>query len=186
MEALQKKEITRTMTISDVVLLYPEVIPILLDNGVHCVGCNVSAYETVEDGFKSHGMNEEEINKVISKLNSKVSSKPRQQFSVSKSAEDKLKSMLSKFDKSYGLKLSVMRGGCAGFTYGMDIGKKDEKSIVVESGDARIFIDKESYALLEGSQLEYIDSLQGAGFRVSNPNMKEGSGCACGNSFAMN
>ena len=61
--------ITKDMTIGDVVAKYPSCIEALQASGVHCVGCHVSYYETLEQGFRGHGMGEEEIEEVIAKLN---------------------------------------------------------------------------------------------------------------------
>ncbi len=177
--------ITKGMTISDAVFLFPEVIPILLDNGVHCVGCNVSSFETIEQGFKSHGMNDREISEVIAKMNEAANIEPSGDFSISEAAAEKLKSLLKNFDQTYGLKISVERGGCAGFTYGMELSNKPEGAVVIEDKDAKVFVDSESLKLLQGSRLEYIDTLQGAGFKISNPKVAPGSGCACGSSFSI-
>ena len=60
------------MTIGDVVAKYPAVIEPLQEAGVHCVGCHVSYSESLEDGFKSHGMTDEQVDEVIAKLNKAV------------------------------------------------------------------------------------------------------------------
>ena len=64
-----KQLITKEMTIGDVVAKYPAVIEPLQEAGVHCVGCHVSYSESLEDGFKGHGMADEEVDAVIEKLN---------------------------------------------------------------------------------------------------------------------
>ena len=61
--------ITKEMTIGEVVAKHPAVIEPLQSAGVHCVGCHVSYHETLEQGFKGHGMSDEEVDMVISKLN---------------------------------------------------------------------------------------------------------------------
>ena len=72
-EAKQVKQmITKDMTIGDVVAKYPAVIEPLQSAGVHCVGCHVSYQETLEQGFKGHGMSDEEVQAVINKLNAAV------------------------------------------------------------------------------------------------------------------
>jgi len=64
--------ITKEMTIGEVIEKYPSTIETLLLSGVHCVGCHVSYSETLEEGFKSHGIADEEIHEIINKLNEAV------------------------------------------------------------------------------------------------------------------
>jgi len=69
--------ITPDTLIGDIVEQHPEVIETLLSYGVHCIGCHVSPYESIGDGFRGHGMGEEEINKALVKLNEVIlKSKP--------------------------------------------------------------------------------------------------------------
>ena len=56
--------ITKDMTIGDVVAKYPACIEALQSAGVHCVGCHVSYHETLEQGFKGHGMTDEDVERV--------------------------------------------------------------------------------------------------------------------------
>ena len=67
-----KETITKDMTIGEVVAKYPAVIEPLQEAGVHCVGCHVSYSESLEDGFKGHGMTDEQVDSVIVKLNKAV------------------------------------------------------------------------------------------------------------------
>ena len=71
MEQVQQ-HITKDMTIGDVVSKYPSVIEPLQAAGVHCVGCGVSYMETLEEGFKGHGMSDEEINSLLEQLNNSI------------------------------------------------------------------------------------------------------------------
>ena len=83
----------------------------------------------------------------------------------------------------YALRLKIMPGGCSGFTYGMWFEKKfAETDTVVEKDGAKVFIDETSMPMLQGSVLDYMDSLQGSGFAVKNPNTE--GGCGCGKSFS--
>jgi iron-sulfur cluster assembly accessory protein len=81
-----------------------------------------------------------------------------------------------------GLRVYVYSGGCSGYRYGMmleDAPTPDDK-ILVEQG-IRVYVDANSVSLLSGSQIDYIDTLMGAGFTVNNPNAV--SACGCGSSF---
>jgi len=64
--------ITKDMTISEVIEEYPSTIETLLMTGVHCIGCHVSYFETLEQGMKGHGMTDEEIDEVINEMNNIV------------------------------------------------------------------------------------------------------------------
>lgn len=61
--------ITKDMTISEVIEKYPSTIETLLMAGVHCIGCHISYYETLEQGMKNHGITDEEIDNVIKEMN---------------------------------------------------------------------------------------------------------------------
>lgn len=61
--------VSRHDLIADVVALYPEAAEVLMDFGVSCAGCDVSAYETLEEGILGHGFSEEEFEEVLQDLN---------------------------------------------------------------------------------------------------------------------
>ena len=81
-----------------------------------------------------------------------------------------------------GLRLYVQQGGCAGLSYGMrfDTEPEDDDTVTNHHG-LRVFVDPASMNYIGGSQLEYEDGLQAAGFHVENPNVV--SECGCGESF---
>jgi len=69
------KFIHKDMTIGEAVRLYPDTVPVMLENGIHCVGCHVAHWETIEQGFRGHyGMNDEKLADFISQLNEVVES----------------------------------------------------------------------------------------------------------------
>ena len=80
-----------------------------------------------------------------------------------------------------GLRLAVEKGGCAGLQYAMTIGSAAAGDVVATHLDARVFVDADSAALLEGCTLDYEDGLAGAGFRIRNP--RAARSCGCGTSF---
>ncbi|MBU2100535.1 DUF1858 domain-containing protein, partial [Candidatus Micrarchaeota archaeon] len=67
-----EKEITKEINIGELVKNFPEAVPLLFDYGVHCVGCHVAAFETLEQGLTAHGYKEEQIEKIVKELNEKV------------------------------------------------------------------------------------------------------------------
>jgi hybrid cluster-associated redox disulfide protein len=64
--------ITKDMTIEDVVTQYPESMMVFMKHGLHCVGCHVSAFESIEDGAIAHGIN---VDALVADLNKVVSSR---------------------------------------------------------------------------------------------------------------
>jgi iron-sulfur cluster assembly accessory protein len=104
-------------------------------------------------------------------------------ISVTQSAANGLLATLREkgVDSASGLRLSIERGGCAGLQYAMELGAPQDGDLVVEEGDARIFIDRESARHLDGCTLDYTDDLTGSGFRILNPRAVRS--CGCGTSF---
>jgi|WetSurMetagenome_2_1015567.scaffolds.fasta_scaffold47883_3 hydroxylamine reductase len=61
--------ITKDMTFAELFEKKPEAMNVLFEAGLHCIGCHMSAYETIEQGCQTHGMNKKEIDELIKKLN---------------------------------------------------------------------------------------------------------------------
>jgi iron-sulfur cluster assembly protein/iron-sulfur cluster insertion protein len=86
-------------------------------------------------------------------------------------------------DEELALRVSVKPGGCSGFNYDMFFDSEfADDDIVRAFGTIKVVVDASSAELLNGSTLEYSDSLQGAGFHITNPNATRT--CGCGNSFS--
>ncbi len=82
------------------------------------------------------------------------------------------------------LRLSVEGGGCSGFQYRFGLADAAEgEDLVTETAGVRLVVDPISLDLLDGSAVDYVESLGGAAFRVTNPNAA--SGCGCGASFSV-
>lgn len=184
--------ITKDMTIGDVVAKYPACIETLQSAGVHCVGCHVSYSETLEQGFKGHGMADEDVDMVISQMNEAVEksaeefkSEEGKEIIITSKAAEKLKEVLRENSKEgSGLRVEIIPGGCSGFQYGLELDDSTtDLDLVFEEKGVKIIISRDNMQFLKGAKLDYVDSLQGAGFKISNPNIKSGSGCGCGQSF---
>lgn len=67
--------ITKDMLMNDIIEKYPEVAPILMGYGLHCVGCHFSSFDTLENGIKIHGMDEETFEMLMKDVNAIVSEK---------------------------------------------------------------------------------------------------------------
>jgi iron-sulfur cluster assembly protein len=82
-----------------------------------------------------------------------------------------------------GLRVGVKGGGCSGFQYQLAFDDRKEGDIVFESHGLKLLVDGPSLPYVDGSQIDYVDSLQGAGFQVNNPNVV--AACGCGSSFRV-
>ena len=90
-----------------------------------------------------------------------------------------MKLLLEKENKqSYGLRIGIVAGGCSGYTYeiGLEKAPRENDTIFEEKG-VKIFMNQESIVFLKGSSVDYIESLQNAGFKINNPNVKRSCGC---------
>ncbi len=72
---VKKQEITKDMTLGEVVAKFPETVQVMLSYGLHCVGCHVAAFETIEQGALAHGMDEKQIDKMLKKMNKSIKNK---------------------------------------------------------------------------------------------------------------
>lgn len=104
---------------------------------------------------------------------------------LTKNASNKVKQIIDgKENKPLGLQAGVKGGGCSGFSYYLDfVYDKNEKDREIESEGIMIYVDPKSYLYLMGTEIDYIDGLDGKGFKFSNPNAKRT--CGCGESFSV-
>lgn len=104
-------------------------------------------------------------------------------LSLTDAAAGKLKELTAgETNPAIGLRVYVYSGGCSGFRYGMmleDAPTTEDRTI--EANGVRVYVDDRSVPLLVGAQIDYVDTLMGAGFTVNNPNAV--ASCGCGSSF---
>ena len=82
-----------------------------------------------------------------------------------------------------GLRVGVRGGGCSGFQYLLAFDEQRDGDTVVEAQGIRLLVDQPSLTYVRGSIVDYVDDLQGAGFKVENPNVV--AACGCGSSFRV-
>ncbi len=82
-----------------------------------------------------------------------------------------------------GLRVGVRGGGCSGFQYQLAFDEQRDSDVVFESHGLKVLVDRESLQFVSGSTIDYEESLQGAGFKVNNPNVV--AACGCGSSFRV-
>ena len=69
------EKITPDMSFSELLQKYPQTAAIMLKNGLHCIGCHASAFETIEQGCLGHGMSEENMKKMLKEMNAAIKNK---------------------------------------------------------------------------------------------------------------
>ncbi len=106
-------------------------------------------------------------------------------LSLTEKAAEKVKEIQTaeNIDTTYGLRLRVVGGGCSGFAYDLYFDQVNEGDRTFDSHGVKLVVDAMSLQYLAGTQVDYVEGLQGAGFKFQNPNVK--STCGCGSSFSV-
>lgn len=104
-------------------------------------------------------------------------------ITVTPKAAEKVKEFMKQEGKDdLFLRVYVSGGGCSGLSYGMGFEEKsDEDDTVIEEHGVKLLVDSYSSRHLKGTEIDYIESLMGAGFKINNPNVTKS--CSCGHSF---
>jgi len=185
METDQK--ISAEMTIAEILSSFPQqsqrLAQAITSAGLNCVGCNAATWETLEGGMLSHGMARTAIEALVRKLNDILAEKtdPTTISLTPRGAKKFMEIAAEEGLPGAALRFGDTAGGCSGFEYILDFSEqKEEDDEEFESNSVRIHIKKGMVERLMGSLIDYVDGLQGSGFKVSNPNVK--SSCGCGKS----
>ena len=103
-------------------------------------------------------------------------------LTITPAGGDKVRELLEQEnDPSLALRIFVAGGGCSGLQYGMTLDEEQDGDTVITQGEFKVLVDEMSLGYINGSEVDYVDSLMGAGFTVNNPNAV--SSCGCGHSF---
>jgi iron-sulfur cluster assembly protein len=105
-------------------------------------------------------------------------------ITLTENAVSKVKEIItSQEPQPAGLRIAVVGGGCSGFSYSMAFENNPQMlDKTYNYGGLKVFVDQASLLYLEGAQVDYVESIEGSGFKFSNPNVK--STCGCGSSFS--
>lgn len=104
-------------------------------------------------------------------------------ITITSPAEEKIRELMKEEADTVGLRVFVKGGGCHGYQYGMAFESKiAEDDTVITKGEVKVIMDSQSAPLLAGCEVDYLDSLQGSGFAIKNPQAK--TTCGCGSSFS--
>ncbi|WP_025290271.1 iron-sulfur cluster insertion protein ErpA [Sphingomonas sanxanigenens] len=105
-------------------------------------------------------------------------------IALTDSAARRVSQIAIKTGKAPILRLAVEGGGCSGFQYRFGLAERVESDdAVTENGGVTLVVDSMSLDLVQGSAVDFVESLGGSAFQVTNPNAT--AGCGCGSSFAI-
>jgi iron-sulfur cluster assembly accessory protein len=117
-------------------------------------------------------------------IQSEVMETPEAAIKITDVAAGKLKELLAGQEESdQVLRVAVRGGGCSGFQYALALDKRKDDDLVYEHNGVSVVVDKVSMQFVFGSEVDYVEGLQGAGFAVNNPNVV--AACGCGSSFQV-
>ena len=103
---------------------------------------------------------------------------------VTERAAKRIAQIVSNEPENNMLRVSVEGGGCSGFEYRFDLVPNAEpQDILIERAGARVLVDPLSLTYLAGSEIDYVDDLMSASFKIKNPNAT--AACGCGTSFSV-
>lgn len=170
--------ISKSMRVSDILTLLPNAELLLAQYGLSCYSCAANAYETLEDGCRSHGMPEAEIDDLVTDLNELMKDRPErpQTLSITESAALALKELMASQGKAgWGITVGLDDGG--GFA--MEFAEKESSGDQVFANesvpDLRLFATSLTLASIGGSTID----LREGRFKLDLPGAQK-KGCACG------
>lgn len=103
---------------------------------------------------------------------------------LTQSAADRINQIVANEVANKLLRVSVEGGGCSGFQYKFDlVASASPDDVVIERTNARVLVDPVSLEFLDGAEIDFVDDLIGASFKIRNPNAT--ASCGCGTSFTV-
>ncbi len=155
----------------------------LTNAGLNCVGCHAATWETLEAGMYGHGFIDSQIDELLQKLNTILEEVVDETtITITERAARHFQKVLeSEGKKGYALRFGDKPGGCGGFEYQLDFSEKAlDTDEIFHSNGIEIHVNKKMKNRLMGSEIDFLDGLNGSGFKVTNPQVK--GSCGCGNS----
>lgn len=146
--------IKKTDTLGEIIEKYPEVAPVLASAGLHCIGCHVSSYESIEQGCLAHGMQPRDIEEMLENANRRIGEYEKMpQMCFSENAIKELSKRLG--GKKY-LRLVQIFGGEFDFE-AVDSKEREESSLLINSGKSRIEVitSPRIERMLRGVKIDY-------------------------------
>jgi len=185
-----KQQVSKEMTIEEIFARFPhksqKLAQEMTNRGLHCVGCGAAVWETLEAGMLGHGFSEEDIEEMVDRLNGILAEKADlSAITLTKRAAEKYRQILKEEGKEgWGLRFGDKAAGCSGFEYVLDYSEKaSEDDQVFLSHQVEVHVNKADVSRLIGSEIDFVDGLNGSGFKISNPNVKGACGCGKSQSY---
>lgn len=183
-------QITKEMTIEEILTAFPQrsqrLAQEMMNAGLNCVGCGAAVWETLEAGMLSHGFGEADLEKLIGRLNTVLAEKiDVSTITLTSRAAEKYREILEEEGKEgWGLRFGDRAGGCSGFEYVLDYSEKatSDDEIFISEG-VEIHVQKQAAERLKGAVIDFVDGLNGSGFKIMNPNVKGSCGCGKSQSY---
>lgn len=138
-------KIKKDMLIQDIIQANPDSIEVMMKHGLHCTGCHVSIFESLEDGCRAHGMGDKEIGEIVNEINGAV---PEDSLTLTKIAFEEMKKVIK---GSNGIRVWSKDGGFEASL--VDTHEADD--IVLDAPGVRVFIEKRSVPKLKGRKLDF-------------------------------
>jgi iron-sulfur cluster assembly accessory protein len=184
------QKVFKEMTIEEIFSRFPQksqkLAQEMTSSGLHCVGCGAAVWETLEAGMLSHGFSPEDVDDMVDRLNAILAQETDlSTITLTKRAADKYRQILKEDGKEgWGLRFGDKAAGCSGFEYVLDYSEKaNSDDVIFLSEGVEIHIHEEDVSRLKGAEIDYIDGLNGPGFKISNPNVKGSCGCGKSQSY---
>lgn len=106
-------------------------------------------------------------------------------ITLTEKAIDRVREFIGEQNEPYsGIRVAVVAGGCSGFEYRMNLEKSErDGDEVIEADGFKVFVDPHSMLYLDGTKIDFVESIRGSGFSFENPNST--GACGCGESFKV-
>ncbi len=187
--------ITKDTPVSEIVDKWPAAEEIMKQLGLNCFGCDGAPDESIGEVATALEFQQERVNELLNALNEEARKTPprksgfdpnaKYSVEITENAAKKIQEIMKNSQKAgYGLKFGVKPGGCAGYSYGLDFQKEamgGERTL--ESHGVNVFIDEKSLPLVNEVTIDYVEALQGSGFKIKNPHAKKSCGCGKSDGF---
>ncbi|MBS3074732.1 DUF1858 domain-containing protein [Candidatus Pacearchaeota archaeon] len=193
-------KISKDWTIAEIFERFPkhidELSEIMADYGLHCVGCQVNAYETLEQGCLGHGLDGKVVKNLVNDLNKIISDKKNKTVSnngnlitLTDSAKSRLLEILNNKSREVGrkvfLRINCSGGGeskdsCCQVIYSFGFEKnvmENDAAIPIKNSNINVIVKKEDIDKFNGLEVDYIEDGKVKGFKITNNKLN--SGCAC-------
>lgn len=166
------KPVSADMNIAEITKKFPQAAEVLVEYGLHCVGCAINEYESIEQGAMGHGMDKEMIDDMIAEMNLVITKKPdfplnEKGITITPRAVKMLKSLMKEDkDRAKGLQLKAQKGE-GGLDYFLDLVKgPEEGEDTLDWKGIQVFIDEHSLRLMKPSIVDFVKSPGGEGFKI--------------------